>query len=248
FAIVVCVLCLVTSVLCAKFGGFDIGYGTGLYSGSQTISASIGVASGQIESLKLQAASAKTILDQIPVGYAVTYIYGTIGSAILLAQLGPKLLRIDLAAECAEYERQLGAVAGRDPGVFSAYRRFDVRAFRIDAGAEVIGKPIGTLFPGTRIFVQRVRRGGEILNAVEGLTLQAGDVAVFSGPHKLLVERLCSTLIEIEDQELLDVPVELIDVFVRNKAYSGKTIRELADEPWARGVHLRKIMRSLIEI
>src|SRR5205085_11538101 len=117
FAIVVCVLCLVTSVLCAKFGGFDIGYGTGLYSGSQTISASIGVASGQIESLKLQAASAKTILDQIPVGYAVTYIYGTIGSAILLAQLGPKLLRIDLAAECAEYERQLGAVAGRDPGV-----------------------------------------------------------------------------------------------------------------------------------
>ena len=74
FAVIVCVLCLLSSVLCAKLGGFELGYGTGLYSGSQTISASIGVASGEIERMALDPASAKQILDQIPVGYAVTYI------------------------------------------------------------------------------------------------------------------------------------------------------------------------------
>ena len=51
---------------------------------------------------------AKAYLDAIPVGYAVTYIFGTIGSAIVLAQLGPKLIGVDLPAACAEYEKQMG--------------------------------------------------------------------------------------------------------------------------------------------
>ena len=68
---------------------------------------------------------AKAYLDAIPVGYAVTYIFGTIGSAVVLAQLGPKLLGVDLAAACADYEKQMGGGrSGHDPGVFSAYRRF----------------------------------------------------------------------------------------------------------------------------
>ena len=48
-------------------------------------------------------------VDKIPIGYAVTYIYGTIGSAIVLAKLGPWLLGIDLPQACADYEKQMGA-------------------------------------------------------------------------------------------------------------------------------------------
>ena len=33
-----------------------------------------------------------------------------------------------------------------------------------------------------------------------------------------------------------------------NKAFSGKTLRELADQPFARGVYLRKITRNMVEI
>ena len=53
---------------------------------------------------------------------------------------------------------------------------------------------------------------------------------------------------EIHDPALLDMPATLVDVFVTNRAFSGKTIRELADEPFARGVHLRRITRSMVEI
>ena len=38
------------------------------------------------------------LLDAMPVAYAVTYIFGTVGSALVLALLGPALLRIDLEA------------------------------------------------------------------------------------------------------------------------------------------------------
>ena len=40
----------------------------------------------------------------MPIAYAVTYMFGTVGSAIVIALLGPALLRIDLVAACKDYE------------------------------------------------------------------------------------------------------------------------------------------------
>jgi len=248
FAVVVCVLCLLSAVVAAKLGGFDVGYATGIYAGSQTISASIGVATDQINRLGQGAASTKAMLDRIPVGYAVTYIYGTIGSAIILAQLGPKLLRIDLPAVCKQYEAELGGAMDDDPSVMSAYRYFGSHSYRINAGSVCEGKSLGTAFPGLRIFLERVRRNGEIINGDEAMVLRAGDVAVVSGRREVLVERVDPVLEEINDRELLDFSAEKVDVFVRNKAYNGKTLREIAESSAGRGIFLRKIVRNQIEI
>src|SRR5215468_10971319 len=43
FAAVVCVLCLGVPIAAAKLAGYDLGYAAGLYAGSQTISASMGL-------------------------------------------------------------------------------------------------------------------------------------------------------------------------------------------------------------
>jgi putative transport protein len=249
FSLVVLALCLVAPIVCAKFAGLDLGYAVGLYSGSQTISASIGVATDQINRLGMDPALAKQYLDAIPVGYAVTYIFGTIGSAIILAQLGPMLIRVDLPAACREYEKQLGGGdTAYDPGVFSAYRNIELRAYRIDANSPLAGKPVRDLFPGLRIFVERVRRGGEFVDADAATVLQAGDVVSISGPRALLVDKVEAAVPEVDDHELLSQPAERTDVFVMNKAVNGKTLRELADLPETRGVYLRKIVRSMVEI
>ena len=56
---------------------------------------------------------------------------------------------------------------------------------------------------------------------------------------------MCSAQrIEVEDRELLAVPVEGVDVLVTNKEVDGKTLAELAQRPEARGVFLRKITRG----
>ena len=109
FSVIVLALCLLVPYVCALAAGVDVGYAIGLYAGSQTISASIGVATDQLGRLGLPAAQIEQYLSHIPVGYAVSYIFGTVGSAIVLAQLGPKLIRVDLPAVCAEYEKQMGA-------------------------------------------------------------------------------------------------------------------------------------------
>jgi putative transport protein len=249
FSLVVLALCLIAPLVFAKLAGLDLGYAAGMYAGSQTISASIGVATDQIGRLGLSADQAKTFINQIPIGYAVTYIFGTIGSAIILAQLGPKLIGVDLAQACKEYEKLMGGgAAGGEPGVFSAYRDIELRAYEIPAGSELIGKPVMQILPGLRVFVERVRRGGTIFEADARTVLEAGDVASFSGQRELLVQHLTPILHEVEDHELLDPPAELVDVLVTNKAMSGKTLLELSHCGWARGVYLNKIRRSMVEI
>jgi len=249
FSVIVLIFCLLAPIVCAKVAGLDLGYAAGMYSGSQTISASIGVASDQIGRLGLSADQAKTFVNQIPIGYAVTYIFGTIGSAIILAQIGPKLLGVDLPQACKDYEKLMGGGgASAEAGVFSAYRRFELRAYEITAGSDLIGKPVVTLLPGLRVFVERVRRGRAIIEADANTVLQAGDVAAFSGRREPIVENLGSHLREVQDPELLDLPAEIVDVFVTKKAVSGKTLLEVSELGWARGIYLRKITRSMVEI
>src|SRR6202020_3557764 len=104
FAAVVCVFCLAAGYVGAKIAGYDVGSAAGLYAGSHTISASMGLATDAINRARLPADETKKLLDAMPVAYAVTYIFGTVGSAIVLALLGPALLGIDLEAACKDYE------------------------------------------------------------------------------------------------------------------------------------------------
>jgi putative transport protein len=253
FALVILALCLIVPYLCAKIAGLPLGYAAGLYAGSQTISASIGVASDQIGRLALPPDVAKSFLNQIPIGYAVTYIFGTIGSAIILAQIGPKLLGIDLPQACKDYEVMMGGRGhSYGPGVVSAYRAIEMRAYRIDAGSPLVGKPVHDLLPGLRVFVERVRRGDQIIEADANTVLQPGDIAAFSGQRKLLVENVEAIVPEVEDAQLLDVPAAALEVFVTSKIVNGRTLQELAEgfanEPFARGVYLRRIVRNMVDM
>src|SRR5207344_497586 len=92
FAAVTCVFCLLAPYFAAKLAGYSVGSAAGLYAGSQTISASMGLATDSINRLGLSPEETKKILDGMPVAYAVRYIFGTVGSAIVIALLGPALL------------------------------------------------------------------------------------------------------------------------------------------------------------
>ena len=89
FAVVVCVMCLLSVWGCAIVMGYDAAQAAGLLAGSQTMSAVIGAATDTIHELP---GGRDTDLSVMPVCYAVTYIYGTAGSAWVLGTLGPRLL------------------------------------------------------------------------------------------------------------------------------------------------------------
>src|SRR4051794_8810514 len=79
YTVVQCLFCLIVPFAVAKIAGYDVGAAAGLYAGSQTISASMGLATDAINRLDQSAEQTKALLDVMPVAYAVTYIFGTIG-------------------------------------------------------------------------------------------------------------------------------------------------------------------------
>jgi len=266
FAAVQCVFSLLVPVAICKFAGYDLGYAAGFYSGSQTISAAMGLSTDAINRLGMAADQVKTLLDSMPIAYAVTYMFGTVGSAIVIAMICPALLRINLPAACKDYEAKQGA-AKELGGAGSAWHRWEMRAFRVAPGGVVNGLRAAeaeALVPNARVFVLRLRRKGVIEEATADTVLREGDVVAVAGTREALVnvigERVRAAAVasaresvvnvsgagptEIDDPELLSVPVEGVDALVTNKEVDGKTLAELATQPASRGVFLRKITRG----
>src|SRR6266478_92522 len=52
FAVVQCLLCLAVTVIIVKVAGYNLGFAAGLYSGSQTISAAMGLSTDEIKRLE----------------------------------------------------------------------------------------------------------------------------------------------------------------------------------------------------
>ena len=260
FSAVQCIFCLAVPVVIAKMAGYDMGYAAGLYSGSQTISAAMGLSTDAINRLGLPAEEAKRLLDSMPVAYAVSYMFGTVGSAIVIALFGPALLRMDLVAACKDYEEKQGGTKALG-GAGSAWHRWEVRAFQVKPGSMVSGLraiEVEALIPDARIFVLRLRRNGVIEEATADTVLREGDVVALAGAREVLVNALTRAKAaaagavaveppkEVDDPELLHMPIEGIDIYVTNKEVDGKTLAELAQLPAARGVFLRKITRGAV--
>jgi putative transport protein len=225
----------------------------------------MGLSTDAINRLGLAGDEAKKLLDSMPVAYAVTYMFGTVGSAIVIALICPALLRIDLVAACKDYEKKQGGTKELG-GAGSAWHRWEMRAFRVQPEGKVNGLravEAEALVPNARVFVLRLRRNGVIEEATTDTVLREGDVVAVAGTREALVniigERVklaavgsardsvvsvSSIPAEVDDPELLSVPVEGVDAYVTNKEVDGKTLVEIAAQPSARGVFLRKITRG----
>lgn len=245
FAVLQCLASLLTAFVVARFLGYDVGAAAGLLSGSQTISAVLGVATDAINQLGIATEEKTRLINQMPVAYAVTYIFGTAGSAWLLASIGPKLLRVDIAAECKKLEAKMGA-GETEPGVMSMARRFDVRAYRV-TNKELVNKSVAELeaLPkDVRVFVVRVRHAGAVIEAEPTTVIEKGDIVAVATRLEAHVERGTKIGPEVDDKELLDFPAEILDVVLTEKSLAGKTLAELAAGEFARGVFLRKLVRA----
>ena len=252
--LVLCTTCLATAFVAAKLLGYDIGTAAGLLAGAFTESTVIGTAGDAINRLAISAEEKARLLNNIPVAYAVTYLVGTTAVVWFLPNIGPKLMGINLKDEAKKMQAQASGGTEAQPGIISPSRSFDVRAYRV-SNERLVNKSIAEIeaMPkDVRIFIQRIRRAGAIIEAEPNTVIQREDVIVVMGRTEVLVERSSVVGPEVDDKELLDFPVEVLDVVMTNKALDGKTMEDLVKvEPWPtqfRGVFLRKLTRAGQEI
>jgi putative transport protein len=248
FAVVLCVACLLSAFVAAKLAGYNVGQAAGLLSGACTISAVLGVATDSINQLAIPDDQKHAFLSGMPVAYAVAYLYGTAGSAWFLASMGPKILRVNLPKECADYEAKMGGKL--EGGDLTAYRKLTTRAFSVAQGSRWIGKTIAEYeaqFTIPRVFVARIRQQGKVCEPELNILIQTGDVLGLAGPRELILQQQTAIGPENDDRELFDFPVEALDVVLTNKAFAGMTLMELRESAagqQARNVFLRKLIRA----
>ncbi len=246
--LVLCLASLVTTVLAARLMGYDCGTAAGLLAGAFTESTVIGTAGNTIARLPLAEAEKTRLLNNIPVAYAVSYMVGTTCVVWFLSSLAPRLMGIDLRAESRKLESQAAAGSGAEAGTVSAYREWDVRVFRLPAA--LTGRSVAELersFAPARVFIQRLRRGGQVLEAEPDTPLLPGDVAVVAARRHVLLAERAPFGEEVEDRELLDFPMAALDAVVTRAEVAERPLAEIAEEH-GRGVALLKLVRGGEEI
>jgi putative transport protein len=249
-ALVVCITGLAASILVARVLRLDPGLAAGLMSGALTQSAAMGTATDAINALGLPEAERALLIAHIGVADAVCYIFGSAGVIIFITVIAPALLKIDLRTEALKLEQALGMTRAK-PGLASAWRKFELRAYRLPENSPLVGLTVAAAEARAsehRLFIHRLRRGERILEAEPGMTLVADDVIALSGPRETLVALAGPGIAEVEDKALVDVPVTVADVLLTDSELAGKDLADASEQDWTRGLYLRMLSRGGQEI
>lgn len=258
FAVVVCGLCLLSVWGVALCMGYNIGEAVGLLAGSQTMSAVIGVGTDTINSLGVSEAEKQQWISIIPVCYAVTYVFGTIGSAYILANLGPWLLGglKKVKAETAELEKKMNyGTANTDPNYIKAMRPVVFRAYKVTDSFFATPRTIDETEDyfrqkGKTIYVERLRSGDTVTDVVPGndLRITLGDEIVLSGRREFIVGDESWIGPEVFDSDLVDFMAEELEITVASKKFDSMTVDELRRQKFMYGVSIKSISRSGVNV
>lgn len=248
FATLVSLACLGTAFLTARILRLGVGYGAGVFGGACTISSVLGVATDAISQFSGSTAFRQQEVNNLSIAFAITYIFGTAGASAFLAVLGPKILGIDLVAECQALESEMGGNEP-DPSVHSAYDAISVRAYRVTNPA-FVGIPVAEFesrFPNERLFIERLRQNNRIVETTSETKIGLNDILAIASRTETLIADAIQFGVEVPDPALLDYPSESLEVMINRQEVVGKTLGEFAemrDEQRSRGIFVQGLSRG----
>jgi putative transport protein len=186
-------------------------------------------------------------LQNISVGYAITYVFGTVG-LILIVKFAPKILRLDLAKEAQRY--------AKEKGYQETDKRFAkglpvVRGYQIEEGAEILGKTRAEIEArrDLKLALVRLKRANQIIRLEPDGELAVGDMLAIMAPldvHAYLREQP-GVKMGILDPDLLESSVTSADVIVTKDAVVGRSISDLR-APEEYGCFVTHVRRTQIQL
>lgn len=253
FAVLMSCTCFGTIFVIAHIMGYSKGESVGLFSGSQTCSALLGVGSEVISRLDLPESVRNEQLNIIPVCYAVTYIFGTLGTVIILGNFGPRLLGglSKVRHQTAQLERMLNnnGTADKDPARITALRTVVYRVYTADSPLFDEPRTVKEVEQYLRnnyreVYVDRLRHGDDISAPRFDVEIAKGDRIVVCGRREAVIgiDALIGT--ESDDPTLLSYQLERVSIVVTGKEFIGKTLSTIRRNKYMRGVVIRDAVRD----
>lgn len=252
FAVLMSCMCCGITLLLSFLFGYSKGETVGLFSGSQTCSALLGVGSEAITKLGLPKGELDRELNIIPVCYAVTYIFGTLGTVIILGNFGPKILGglEKVKKETEKLEKELNSTGrNNDPAYINAlnkvaYRSYVVKSSFFETPRTVHETEKYLRDNGLEVYVDRIRYGEDVVVPHHGDKISSGTEIVICGRSEYIVhvEKLIGE--EISDVSLLSYPLSRVKVRVVRNGFIDKPLTKLRRKLFMHGVVVRDGERS----
>ena len=182
------------------------------------------------------------------VGFAITYVFGTIGVIIFVRSLAPRLLGVNVKQAARELEVELskGGQVSR-PGYITPFVPVVARAFEVEP-EEAAGKTVAELTKQfDRASIEKILRGETEIESAPDTVLKAGDIVGLAGKLQAVLDAGELIGAEVESKEALSFSLEVATVVVTNKKIAGKTIgkiRESFSETDLQGVYMPSIKRQ----
>ena len=229
---------------------FESGFEAGLLAGGLTSTPTLAGAQDAIRSGLANipdGMSAKTVMNNVNVGYALTYLIGTI-VIIIVVRYAPKMMHLNLEAMARTYAKEKGMLGKRKNAATTAETLPIIRAYQITSTG--IGKTIDQRRAelNKAAVALRVRRGNQLLDAEPQLVMEEGDV--ISLLASLSVHQWARDTLgfeEVLDPELLDYRINAHELVVINPRLVGKRLSEL-ELPKNNGCFATELVRAGVEL
>ena len=249
-ALVVAASAFVLAKLLATGFGLDNGLAAGILAGALTSTPTLVGAQSAVETgvaMIPTGQSASLLLEQISVGYALTYVFGMVG-LILAVKLIPSFLHIDLASQAGRYARKKGYADDkkRVPQGLPV-----VRGYEIKEGGRIAGKTRRQLRAeeGQQVTAVRVKRDGKIIELGLDDRVEAGDkAAILAAPERHAEMRDSPDLAPgILDADLLDTFITSAEIVVTRSEAAGRNLGDLQLAPEF-NCFVTRVRRSQIDL
>ena len=258
FAVIMCVMIFGAALAVSFWMGLNPGQAAGMMAGASTASPVVGAAEDTVRSLPAAADVIDNMVNAIPVCYAMTYVFGTLCAVWLLGYIGPMMMGglEKVKAMTRELEKTLSpSTANSDPASFQAVRPIAFRAYDASGSWMTEARTVADLVAkfsdeGRRITVERIKRhadGSVISDITPDTMINPGDVVVLAARREMIVGDFAWFGSEVPGVELLNFPVEDVDVTVA-KRFAPIKVHQLVEQPWMDGVDIKRIVRNDVAI
>jgi putative transport protein len=252
-AFVMCFTGLFCVLAAAWMFSLDRGMAAGLAAGGLTQSAIIGTAGDAIGKLGLSAELTKTMQTNVAVGYAVCYIFGSLGPIIMISWFLPLVMKWDVRAEAVKLANLLsGGHPELDPGQFNAARQIATRIYEISPGSRAAGKTALAVDQElSDAAVEAIYREGKPVDLTDATAIQVGDRVAITG--MISVMEGASSLLgqEVTPSNGLLLVQENREIILTNPALNDREIGEIHDRvnvATRHGVFLTAVKRMGLDL
>jgi putative transport protein len=252
-AFVMCFVGLLCVLAAAWMFGLDRGMAAGLAAGGLTQSAIIGTAGDAVGRLGLSAELTKTMQTNVAVGYAVCYIFGSLGPIIMVSWFLPLIMKWNIRQEAVKLANLLsGGHAELDPGQFNANQQVATRIYEIESGSSAAGKAALAIDQElSDASVEAIYREGRALDLADTTLVQIGDQVAITGDVSVMAKACSLFGREISAANGLVLVQETREIILTNRALNNREVGEIrahATVETRHGVFLTSVKRMGIDL